>query len=138
MNLVMVVLPCELRRRCMLKKCFFKSLKFLMSVVSLSFPNLIIIGIYLRSGVDVLSFVTFCQNFINTFDDLLNKLPFIFLSSLVIFSVRAFISIVSFVCCLSLYNIVLCPTRNASHLDQIFVDVCICNLYDPENLYRYL
>ncbi len=104
---------------------------FEVCVVKLSFPLLIIVGMYLRPGVDVKTFDDFCQNFISVIDDVLKRNPF---HSLVVAGDfnqydRSFL-----ISNLSLRNIVPGPTRGDSHLDQIFVDMRLLELYDLKNV----
>ena len=104
---------------------------FEICAVRLSFPNVIVVGMYLRPGVDVISFDAFCQTFIKTVDDILGQLPFHNLIVAGDFNQydRSFLT-----SHLSLFNIVFGPTRANAHLDQIYVDSRFRELHDPKNV----
>lgn len=104
---------------------------FEICAVKLKFPNMIVIGMYLRPGIDVGSFETFCETFIKTVDDVQGHLPYHNLLVAGDFNQydRSFLTSQ-----LSLFNIVLGPTRINASLDQIFVDVSFRELYDPKNV----
>ena len=104
---------------------------FEICAVKLSLPKVIVIGMYLRPGVNVVTFDAFCQTFIKAIDDILSQLPYYNLIVAGDFNQydRSFLT-----SHFSLFNIVLDTTRSNACLDQIYVDTHFRALYDPKNV----
>ena len=92
---------------------------------------LIIVGVYLRPGVDATCFHIFCDDFVKTIDILLNAHPFHGLVVAGDFNQYDRSFLISNLC---LRNIVPGPTRGNSFLDQIFVDSCLQESFDPSDV----
>ena len=105
---------------------------FEVCAVKLSFPKLLIVGMYLRPGIDVFSFDAFCESFVKTIDDFLNQMPYHNLIVAGDFNQydRSFLTTQ-----LCLTDIVLSPTRENACLDQIYVDTRVSQFYDLDNIH---